>query len=493
MTGSGRIVSRCGEFLSGFSLPALVFLAVFGSVAFHLNHDGDLFWHLATGRWIVEHGQVPTVDIFSFTFQGKPWVAHEWLSAVCFYGVYVAMGWGGIAVLTAIAVACALAQITSFLKRHLEPYLIVVLVALSLGLVFLHLLARPHVLAMPLGVYWTIRLLEAEETEQAPSWSLLAVLVLWANLHGGYVLGILFVLVLAGEAIFHSPPEKRSEKWHRWGGFTIAASLASLLTPNGIEGFLHPFRMMSMGYALDSINEWRSPIFRGIHPLEAWLFLVLGVGFSFGVRLPPFRLLVLLGLLHLALRHERNVDVLGLYAPLFLASPLRPFLARGPAQRPYPLDRLLGRLAPRLDRKHRLALALLLGMLVVVAVRTVTAPLPVVAPRQAVAAARREDLGGRPVLNDYAWGGYLIFEGIPPFIDGRADLFGDTFLREYVRAVEVLGSASLPALLERHRIEWTLLGKESPAVALLDRLPDWERRFQDDLAVIHVRRKPPSP
>jgi hypothetical protein len=493
MTGPGGIASRCGEFLLGFSLPALVFLAVFAPVTFHLNHDGDLFWHLATGRWIVAHGQVPTLDIFSFTFSGKPWVAHEWLSAVAFYGVYAAMGWGGVAALTAVAVACALAQITTFLQRRLQPYLVVALAALSLGLVFPHLLARPHVLAMPLGVYWTTHLLEAKETDRAPSWSLLAVLILWANLHGGYVLAMPFLLVLAGEAIFQASPEERSKRCRRWGGFLAAAGLASLLTPNGIEGVLHPFRMMGMGYALDSINEWRSPIFRGIHPLEAWLFLVLGVGFSLGVRLPPFRLLVLLGLLHLALRHERNVDVLGLYAPLFLASPLKPFLARRPGQKPYPLDRFLGRLAPRLDRTHRLAMALLLGMLVVVAARTGIAPLSVVAPQKAVAAAHRQGLADRRVLNDYAWGGYLIFEGIPPFIDGRADLFGDSFLREYARAVAVLGPESLPALLERYRIEWTLLGKESPAVALLDRLPNWERRFQDDLAVIHVRRSPHSP
>lgn len=76
-------------------VAALALLAVLGSGRFDVLADPDTYWHLATGRWILEHGSVPKIDVFSHSMPGTVWVAHEWLSALVLTGVYKMAGWAG--------------------------------------------------------------------------------------------------------------------------------------------------------------------------------------------------------------------------------------------------------------------------------------------------------------------------------------------------------------------------------------------------------------
>ena len=90
-----------------------------------------------------------------------------------------------------------------------------------------------------------------------------------------------------------------------------------------------------------------------------------------------------------------------------------------------------------------------------------------------------------PVLNDYAFGGYLIFAGIRPFIDLRAELYGDSFLQDYARIIRP-DPAALAETLAAHNIVWTVFAPGNPAARELDRL-GWRRLYADRWAVVHVR------
>jgi hypothetical protein len=111
-------------------------------------------------------------------------------------------------------------------------------------------------------------------------------------------------------------------------------------------------------------------------------------------------------------------------------------------------------------------------------------------PEAALRAAREHHLDG-PVLNEYDYGDYLLFSGIKPFIDGRADMYGDPFIKRFYDATRAQ-SDELPKLLAEYRIEWTLFPKDSQAVIQLDRLAGWRRLYADDDAVIHVRDGAPA-
>ena len=97
-----------------------------------------------------------------------------------------------------------------------------------------------------------------------------------------------------------------------------------------------------------------------------------------------------------------------------------------------------------------------------------------------------------PVLNDYSFGGYLIFAGIPTFIDGRGELFGGPFIVRYNRDMSLADLRDFLVLLDQYKFGATLLAPDTPAVALLDRLPDWQRVYSDDVAVVHKRRDVPK-
>ena len=107
-----------------------------------------------------------------------------------------------------------------------------------------------------------------------------------------------------------------------------------------------------------------------------------------------------------------------------------------------------------------------------------------VTPPSSFAAAKRLGLDG-PVFNSEGFAGYLIFRGIPTFIDGRAELYGNTFLDGYLKAAR--GDAvTLSQLLDRYGVTWTLLQPQEGAVSHLDALPGWRRVYTDTEAVIHM-------
>lgn len=480
---------------SGVSWPLIVgcltYLGLF-SLGKVMLGDPDTYWHIAAGRWIIEHAAIPFQDPFSHTMRGAPWSAHEWLAEVILAFAYKAGGWTGVVAVAACAFASALVFLTRFLLKYLEPVHVLVLVAFAAMMAAPHLHARPHVLAMPLMVIWVAQLARASDQHTVPSLWLLPVMTLWANLHGGFTLGLVLVLAFAMEVTLTAHKRNQSMAMAMsWGIFAVLSLVSSLLTPHGIKGLLFTLQILGGSYALDHIGEWQSPNFHSIQPLEIWLLAGLAAALHQGLRFPPVRLALLLGLLHLALKHGRNIELIGLLTPLFLAAPLakqwRRRITTGP-QLPK-VDQIfqaLARPASHLTAGLTTAGMILITLLTVQA--STLRPDESVAPSGAVQAVQNAHLAG-PVLNEYGLGGYLIFSGIAPFIDGRADMYGDAFLKEYMEAVSLRSADGLPKLLQRFHIEWTLMPPESPAAALLDHLPEWRRLYADKFAVVHVRKE----
>jgi hypothetical protein len=310
-------------------------------------------------------------------------------------------------------------------------------------------------------------------------------MVLWANLHGSFMFGLALLLFLGAEAALSSG--RRRPGARRWALFGLLAVAASLMTPNGVAGFVEPFRLTMMPALQASFNEWMSPNFQTFQPLEIWLLGIIALGFTTGIKLPPHRLLLLLILCHMALAHVRHAELLGLIGPLAVAASLGPQIAA--MIRPAPVSALGGAVA-------RLAAPACLPAVALALVIAVAASLPVllrpierrndpVTPAAALAAAERMRLTG-PVFNSEGFGGYLIFSGIPTFIDGRIELYDNTFLARYLEA-EHGNEAALVALLERYGITWSLVVPEQGAAQRLDNLQGWRRVYSDSHAVIHKR------
>jgi hypothetical protein len=205
------------------------------------------------------------------------------------------------------------------------------------------------------------------------------------------------------------------------------------------------------------------------------ILVALYVGLSGTLRLPKFRVLLLAGLVFSTMQHVRNAQLFGVIAPLLIANSL----GRAGDMR-LPLKLSIPEWVPvwLLGTAAAVSLTFRIGL-----------PLERIDEGSYASAALASvpaDLRSKPVLNDYGFGGLLIFEGIRPFIDGRADLYGDDFMDMYLSVIHAKGDM-LDEVLCRYDIEWTMFGPETVVPALMDRTPGWHRIYSDKLAVIHVR------
>src|SRR5205085_3308866 len=172
------------------------------------------------------------------------------------------------------------------LLHSLLPVHAMIAAALGVTLVIPHVLARPHVLTLPILIIWVGQLVSARSEDRAPSPWLAALMVLWANLHGGYLFGLGLAGLLAVEALLLAADWRiRRRAAGGWAFFGVLAVGAALLTPYGVDGLLLPFRLTGMSFAMGQLVEWRSPDFQSFEPLDLWLALVLFAGFAPGCRL----------------------------------------------------------------------------------------------------------------------------------------------------------------------------------------------------------------
>ncbi|HZX31878.1 MAG TPA: hypothetical protein VFF03_11045 [Rhodocyclaceae bacterium] len=477
----------------GLSWPLLVGgLACLGALNANLLNDADTYWHLAAARWMFEHRAVPTADPFSHTMAGTPWVTHEWLSEVLLGAAHRLLGWTGVIALAAAAYAAALALLCRFLLRRLEPVYALGLTALAALLAQDHLLARPHVLAYPLIAAWGIVLVSAREEGRAPAWPWVLLIALWANLHGSFTLGLGLAAFFAAEALGEAPAGERGRLAKAWGGFVALALGAALLTPNGVDGLAFSAQVNGMDYSLAHIAEWRSPDFQHFQPLEVALLAGGLVLFRRGLRLPLPRAILVLGLVHLALKHGRHTDVLGLLLPIAVAAALgrewgRESSRSAGAGATAALDRWFLELSrPAKPPAMAAGLALVAGAILLAAAAGRLQPPAGTTPEAALKAVQAAAPRGA-VMNSYNFGGYLIYAGIPPAIDGRADMYGDAYVEDYIKAINLEASDRFVKLLDKYGIGWTLFSPDTPAVALLDYLPGWRRIYADKTAVVHIR------
>src|SRR5580658_8328933 len=281
---------------SGIDVPAvmpwLVGVAVYTllmAMGSRLLGDPDTYWHIAIGRLILDTRAVPHSDPFSTSMHGAHWVAFEWLSEVAYASAYRLGGFFAVAALTAAAAAAAFAQLTRYLLQRWQPVPTTIAVLAALVLTAPHIVARPHVLALPLLVTWIAVLIRSVDDARPPSWWLLPLMTLWANLHGSFIFGLAMIGVIAAEAIWLAPASRRRDTARHWIVFGLLALAAACLNPYGPEMILAALRTLALGQALSIIVEWRPQDFTKIGAYEMIVLAALGFALLRGVRLPLFR------------------------------------------------------------------------------------------------------------------------------------------------------------------------------------------------------------
>ncbi|HXZ67564.1 MAG TPA: hypothetical protein VEH07_03155 [Alphaproteobacteria bacterium] len=471
-----------------FALPvfagALVFVLMIVAGGRLLN-DPDIYWHITVGNWIAAHRAFPHADPFSLTMAGKPWIAKEWASQLIFAAAYQVGGWNGIVAAAAAAIALTFALLERFLARELSPVPAFVLAMAALLLAAPHLVARPHVLAMPFMILWSGGLIAAADRVRAPSAALLPLMIAWANLHAGFTFGLALAIPLAVECVWRAKPRDRRHVAMLWLRFIALAFVAACMTPYGPQSMLTTFSVLGLGPALQIVNEWKPQDFTHIGAFEIALLGAIGFALHRGIKLPLMRLVLTLGLLHMALAHVRNSELLALIAPMVVARPLNAQLGAHAKEN---RDSDIG-FAPLSSRAILAVVLVSLGAFAWLASALVErSPSKSASPKGAVDAINAAHISR--VLNDYDFGGYLVARGLRPFIDGRTELYGGKFTAQENAAVTLEDLSGFLKILDQYDIQATLLNPARPANALLDRLPGWRCLYADDIAVVYARSAP---
>ena len=445
-----------------------------------LLRDSDTFWQIAVGQWILDHHAMPRVDIYSFTKTGEPWTSSSWLAQVLYATSYNLAGWTGPVVLAACGIAATFALLTYILGRRVPASYAVMAAIMALMLAMGHFLARPHVLVLPVMLAWAYGLMSASERGQAPSPWLLPLIALWANLHGGFVFGLVLTGAFALDALWNVDRARRKPVALRWVLFGVGALVACCATPYGWGSILAAGKILDLGELLHLIYEWMPADFSKFSAFEAVILALLGGALYSGVRLTPPRIALVLGLLHMALSHVRNVEIFALLLPIVVLTPVASQFALRPAW--------TARIA--VPAPVMAAIVILLGgwTWLLAANNTMAVP-ESQAPAAAVGALKAH--GAKRVLNDLPFGGYLIWQQIPVFVDGRAELYGEAFDMAFYRAMQLKNVDDLLDILDKWQIDAVLLTPHTPAVGLLDHIGGWRRAYADGNAVLHVRAAAP--
>ena len=480
-------------------LGACLSAAAFAVARLHVP-DSDTWWHLVVGEGILTTGTWPTVDPYSFTVSGHEWIAYEWLGEVVMALATrlsapggSASGGGSLSALAGLLIGLsALVMVLVYVYAWLRSgnskaaFLASALVWPLAAVIFV---PRPQLLGY---IFLLITLICLEAFRQGRNWTLWLlplVFLVWVNTHGTFVFGFvvlgaygvggLMKFRLGGLAAEPWTPAQR----RRLAVVLLLCVLAVTLTPYGTRPAAYPLELALLQPTnVASIAEWQPmpfDLFGGkLFLLLVLAFFALQMFFPLVYRLEEMGLLALT--IYAASTHRRFV--------VFFAIVFAPLLA-------VQLARWVPRYQPAKDRP--LLNAVLIALVVVhlvVFFPTADELKQMVADRFPHGAVEylREHKITQPMLNEYAWGGYLIWAAGPEhkvFIDGRADLY------EYAGVLtDWLDLSRLaphtPFLLRKYGFGACLLQRDRPLETFLASQPEWEQVYSDELSVLLVRRTP---
>ena len=493
-----------------FLLP-IFFLYVRGDGARTLLSDADTGWHIRTGQWILAHGRVPDHDIFSFTKAGQPWFAWEWLWDVIFGWLHLHWGLAAVALVNTVllGVVFVLVYKLSWWKSGNALASIAVTLAAVAASVS-HWLARPHLTTWLFVVlfYWLLEHDRAARTRAL--WWLPVLMVLWTNLHGGFVAGFLLVgAYAAGEvisAVVEAEPGVRARAWasaRRYGWIAAACAVASIINPNGLNLHVHIAKYLVDTSIQTGIAEFLPFSFQ--HPMAKFveaMMLLAGVAAVWNAYRRHFVYTILLVMwMHAGLFSARHLPIFAIVAAPILALCLAEM---APALRELKVAAWLRRTAGgvaeanselgSVERIDRIPVVLALSVAVLAGLFWVRAGEKFEAvfdsKRFPVQAAERL-VGPRyaaGVFSTDQWGDYLIYRHYPNvkvFIDGRSDFYGQKFDDQYVQVVDAASNWEKP--LDEYRVQTVLLPVDSAVNSVLKQSASWRVVYDDHVAILFER------
>ncbi len=459
--------------------------------------DGDVALHTRIGDYILDHGNVPTQDPFSFTLPGDRWFALQWLSGLVFALLNRWAGLKGILLLCALATGLTYTiLLRDMVRRGANGMIALLLTLMAVNASVIHLHARPHLFTILFLVVAHYLIARDRESPSWRIWLLVPLTVLWVNIHSGFPvllasLGLLAVGTLAGRYT----GSKTKAGFVRYGLVLGGCLGATLLNPNGIQLHLHVRQFLSNSWLMQNVSEYKAPGFRS-EPEYYYMVLLFAAAavlwrLAATRRWPDF--LWVLVFASGSLMSARHIPLFLVIAVPQIAVALTEVLDSVAAKcSPRSTIAVLGDMSKNLSGR--------LGPISVWAPAALVAVALIVSaeswPRDLSAKYFPRDMVHRhaPLLAESRvfapdqWGDYLLWVNYPEqrvFIDGRSDFFSERVARQYVEVGQ--GSAGWRDVLDEYGVDTILIPPNGALDELLGKDSGWQTVDRDSEAVLYRR------
>ncbi len=459
-----------------------------------LNADSDLGRHLTLGHYILATHEVPTHDVLSFTKSEESRPPYEWLAQVLLALAYQLLGLDGVALLTSLVLAAAFTVVyTDAVERSNAPILALFLAGWAAAASSLHWVSRPHVFSFLFLAIWLSMLDKLRRDEKVALWQFPALMLIWVNTHGGFILGFLACAAyLAGWLLDFL---RKSGNWLFGKRLLIVGGtslVASILTPDLWNSWIAVLNNRS-SYVLSRTVE-TMPLqvsLPNVWPFLALLALSILLMLLRQMQIASSHAFLLTGLAIMGFAMTRNIPFFGIAAaPICMQWLVQSFgnlrywlkLEEGFAK----IDRLLYGFVWSL-----LAIVYAFGFLGYFRSRAQTSIFHLSSQVFPIAAV--DWLDTHPpqgnMFNDFNWGGYLLFRLWPEqrvFIDSQSDFYGEQFIRQYVAILG--GEGDWEAELSRYRVNWIIVPTGAGLAEQARLSPNWRVEYEDEVSVVLVRK-----
>ncbi|RJP24875.1 MAG: tetratricopeptide repeat protein [Candidatus Abyssobacteria bacterium SURF_5] len=459
---SPTILERAEAILKRLAFLGLAILAL--SLFAHKIIDTDIWWHLRTGKLILESGRIPATDPYSFTAGGNQWIDLHWLFQLIVYTAYHTFGSYALSLLF-VAVYSATFYVTWLSCRRPRSRLLALLfIWLALLAGSFRFLARPEAFTYLMIALYTLLLIKHDRGRIGARIFLLVPLqIIWTNLQALFILGPCLIIAYFLDSILidrEKPYFSIRRRWDlsvfsdrktlRLGALFALTVAASLINPYGLKGLLFPATLFTRVGGMEnvfanSVAEFQPP-FSGYNVTSATMYFAGFLALSALALALDWRnarlshIFIFLGMGYLALNARRNVPVFMLAVLPFVVVHARNVVDRW-------------RMLFNLERRHSrgLAMAAYLMLMAIMAVQTVRiwnnryyisdkrAERFGIGfkehsfPQESLSFIKEKKLSG-PFFNSLDAGGMFIWQMFPSekvFIDPRLEVNTETVLAEY--------------------------------------------------------------
>jgi hypothetical protein len=483
----------------------ILVIIVSGLSKHDLLADGDTGFHIRAGEYIIENHEVPTRDIFSHTPPPGGWIAHEWLSEVIFALIHRATGLTGLVIVSSVIIALLFYLLMDFLmEKGVSIILASLLTSFAALISSIHWLARPHLSSLLLVLIF-YRVIDRYESGKGNRLYLLPpLMLLWVNLHGGFMVGLLLLGVyVAGNSLSllldrkgGGYPNKNDAK-RKIKALAITLGLcviASAVNPQGFGILFFPLKLAQEKLLMDNVIEWQSPNFHYMMPFAYMLMLLIVIVGVSPLRLTATEAILLVLFTYMSLYSARHIPLFALITSPIIGTRAEDIVQKWKGNRYVMKFIEISENVSKTDSASRghvwpavaVAAVIVLAVMGSIKYQFDEEKFPV----RAVEFLKQEKISGN-MFNDDEFGDYIIYSAWPEykvFFDGRSDMYGEERLKEYFDIIWL--RPEMEEVFEKYDISWVIYKAESPLSAYLAERDDWDLIYEDEVAKIFIRNTP---